>query len=243
MDFIIVGGGWYGSFYTRQLLRATSKIKFEKLHIVDHNPDCQVVQEFGYSQERIVYHFQDWKEYFSNYFEDLLSKHRRGEKSDDHYVPPCIAPHIIFDLFLEKAKKRHPSLTFFPKPFEPTLGTPLDMKLPTGHRALSFATWTCPYSCIEPPTCPRTQGPKDLDMKSYLTKFFQNTGTQFQPDSIHLFQCRHLAMGVATIPMREILHEYLAFEKIVSQAGRHLSTMATLSSCHGLIGLVESSHV
>ncbi len=239
MDFIIVGGGWYGSFYTRQLLRGV-KINFDKLHVVDHDPHCQLMQEFG-NHERVVFHHQDWKEYLTNYLEEQLTKRKRGEEITDRYAPPCIAPHILLELFLERAAKEDPTLRFSTVPFKPEVGTPVDRTLSSGHRALSFATWTCPYSCIEPPTCPHTRGPKDWDMKDYLTHYFKTSA--LQPNSTHLFQCRHYAMGVGTIPVAEIVDEFLSFQKVVRTPGPHLSVMATISSCHGLMGLVESTHV
>ena len=110
--------------------------------------------------------------------------------------------------------------------------TPVDMMLPSGTRALSFATWMCPASCIEPPTCPHTRGPNDWDMKTYLNERVDAA------EELFIFQCRHFAMGVGTIPVQEIVNEYLRFEKSVSQVGIHPVTMASVSSCHGLIGKV-----
>lgn len=235
--FIILGGGCYGSFYARQLLRGADRIGVGKIHIVDQNPDCQAKREFGGSSDAVVFHFEDWRKFLFAYFDEALKKKSEGGEIADQYVPPTFAPHILLELFLEKAKREDPSLVFTPKPFETPAGTPFDTLLPAGTRALSFATWKCPHSCIEPSTCPHTRGPKSWDMKEYLTEHLKKI-----TDSVHFFQCRHFAMGVGTISVDKILDEYLKFQEVVRVPGTHLSAMATISSCHGLAGLVEVSH-
>jgi hypothetical protein len=231
MDFLIIGGGCYGSFYTRQLLRGAARIGFSKIHIVDKDKNCQAAREYPPS-DKLLFHFEDWKAFLSDYFSEQLKKKQKGYEVSDHYVPPTFAPHILLELFLEKAKEEFPDVVFTPKPFETTIGTPFERTLPAGTRALSFATWTCPASCIEPPTCPHTKGPKSWDMKEYLSGL----------GDFLFFQCRHYAMGVGTIPVAAIVDEYLKFRDIISKPGKRQVAMATVSSCHGLVGSVEVSH-
>lgn len=233
-DFIVLGGGCFGSFYVRQLLRGADRIGVGTIHVVDHDADCRVHRDFG-KNLRLEYHTQDWKAFLLPYFEKCLTRYEKGEVFNDHYIPPTFAPHILMELFLEKAGREFPLIRFENKPFEEAVGTPVDMRLPAGTRALSFATWTCPASCIEPPTCPHTRGPKDWDMKGYLL-----ARTQGLP--LQVFQCRHFAMGVGTIPMREIVEEYVKFRGRIREPGIHEVAMASVSSCHGLIGKVEIRH-
>ncbi|QQR81466.1 MAG: hypothetical protein IPJ69_04930 [Deltaproteobacteria bacterium] len=234
MDFIILGGGCFGSFYTRQLLRAQKFLSFQTIHIVDIKKDCQAFLEHGDGAGKIVYNIQDWKDFFLPYFREKINDVRLGKPIEDHYVPPTFAPHVLMEVFLDIFQKDFPLVKIGPEPMIDLLKTPVDMALPNGTRALSFATWMCPASCIEPPTCPHTGGPKDWDMKDYL----QNIKTP-----LYVFQCRHLAMGVGTIPVQEIVNEYLRFEKQVSQSGTHSVSMASVSSCHGLIGQVKIENV
>lgn len=235
MDFIILGGGCFGTFYVRQLLRGAERLGVGTIHLVDHDPECKVRREFGEAGP-IRYHIQDWKEFLFPYFDRCLQRMEKGEEIEDRYVPPTFAPHVLMELFIEKARTEFPEAVFERKPFESAVGTPVDMALPAGTRALSFATWTCPASCIEPPTCPHTRGPKDWDMKEHLGR---TPGSHLHIDSLHIFQCRHYAMGVGTIPMRSVIEEYLKFRDVVRAPGVHRSAMASVSSCHGLIGLVE----
>lgn len=244
IDFIVLGGGCFGAFYVRQLLRGADRLGVGTLHIVDKDPECRVRRDFG-GDARLSYHVQDWKEFLFPYFEKCLVRREKGEVIDDRYIPPTFAPHILMELFLEKAGREFPSVHFERRPFEQPIGTPVDLLLPAGTRALSFATWTCPSSCIEPPTCPHTRGPKDWDMKEYLQGCFASGRTRGSPlhaDSLHVFQCRHFAMGVGTVPVSEIVDEYFKFRDTVRKQGRHRVAMASVSSCHGLIGAVEVSH-
>jgi len=232
LDFIILGGGCFGSFYVRQLLRGAQRLGIGSLHVIDHDPRCKARVEFG-DHPRIVYHVQDWREFLVPYFDACLEKASLGEVVADHYIPPTFAPHVLMELFCERAKKEFPQVSIEKKKFETQLGTPVDMLLPAGTRAMSFATWTCPASCIEPPMCPHTRGPKDWDMKRHLMDKLGN---------VRIFQCRHFAMGVGTIPMREILEEYLRFRDTIGQPGYYDVSMASVSSCHGLIGKMEIRH-
>ena len=84
-------------------------------------------------------------------------------------------------------------------------------------------------------------------MKEHLEQKFRVGAQGLAPrqriDSLHIFQCRHYAMGVGAIPMRAVVEEYLKFRDVVRAPGTHRSAMASVSSCHGLIGLVEVRHV
>lgn len=237
MNFIVIGGGCYGTYYCRQLLRGATKLGLEKITVVDHMVDCQVRREID--DPRIHHITQDWHEFFLPYFQGQVEQGRAGTNLTDHYVPPCIGPHFIFELFEAELKRECPGIQLNHLPVEAAIGTPLDMKLADGNRALSFAEWKCPHSCIEPKLCPVTRGEKWWDMGTYLTDFFNQQ--KLPVESYHLLPCKHLAMGVGTIPMQLIIDEFLRFSQVVSQPGRHLAALATISSCHGLMGLLETN--
>ena len=46
-EIVIVGGGCYGTFYTRQLVEARKrgKVEFRRLLVVDRNPECQAAPD------------------------------------------------------------------------------------------------------------------------------------------------------------------------------------------------------
>ncbi len=236
MNFIVVGGGCYGTYYCRQLLRGAEKLGLEQLVVVDHDPNCQVRRELV--DDRILHITQDWRVFLQTYFAEQLQRHEQGLPIIDHYVPPCIAPHILFETFEWELTRHHPTLKISHPPVSGKIGTPVDMALADGNRALSFAEWICPHSCIEPRLCPVTRGPKDWDMREHLVKFFAEQ--QLPVDSYHLFSCRHLAMGVGTIPWREIVVEFVLLREAITKNHEHRAALATISSCHGLVGLMET---
>src|SRR5688572_19973339 len=66
-SIIIVGGGCYGSYYVRQLLRArgSAALTFDNLVVVDRNPRCQVAASSHEPHVRIVQ--REWTEFFDEY--------------------------------------------------------------------------------------------------------------------------------------------------------------------------------
>ena len=48
-EIVVIGGGCYGAFYAGQLVRAkaSGKVAYEQMIIVDRNPECRVVHEIG----------------------------------------------------------------------------------------------------------------------------------------------------------------------------------------------------
>lgn len=257
MNFIVLGGGCFGTFYARQLLRAKN-LSFEKIIVVDvkgiKNP-CQAFQELGEGGGKIQYVFSDWKEFFYPYLDQKINEAAHGKVSRDHYIPPTFAPHVLMEAFLNILQKRFPEILIRPEPMsmvadqklegQPStlikdkIQIPFHMLLPSGNLALSFSTWICPATCIEPPTCPVTRGPKDWDMK---TKILESMQINTNVDYISVLQCRHLTMGVGTIPVQEIVNEYLKFQEVARVPGTHGLTMASVSSCHGLVGRAFIQH-
>jgi hypothetical protein len=116
----------------------------------------------------------------------------------------------------------------------PTLGTPVDRATRDGDRALSYATWLCPPTCIEPALCPHTRGPKDWSLAGDLAA--PAAGAGFHEPVV--FRCLHLVWGVGTIPMSDILG---ARDRMVAgiPRGRRLYLVATSSHCHALATMLE----
>ena len=146
MNFIVIGGGCYGTYYCRQLLRGATRLGLEKITVVDQVVDCQVRRDI--QDPRIEHITQDWHQFFLPYFHDQVRQGREGILLTDHYVPPCIGPHFIFELFEAELKQEYPGITLNHLPVETAIGTPLDMRLADGNRALSFAEWRGPPKCI-----------------------------------------------------------------------------------------------
>lgn len=118
----------------------------------------------------------------------------------------------------------------------PAVGTPVDRATRAGDRALSYATWVCPPTCIEPALCPHTRGPKDWSLAGDLSAPTDRAGG---PEPL-VFRCLHLVWGVGTIPMRDIL---AARDRVVSgiSRGSRRYLVATSSHCHALATMLEVS--
>jgi hypothetical protein len=114
------------------------------------------------------------------------------------------------------------------------VGTPVDRATRDGDRALSYATWICPPTCIEPALCPHTRGPKDWS----LARDLADTPSADGLDDPVVFRCLHLVWGVGTVPMREILS---ARDRVVAgiPSGSHRYLVATSSHCHALATMLE----
>lgn len=227
--FHVVGGGCFGSQYVRWLLKskARGKIEFDGIRAIDRDPHCQLARK-GPKDSSLEIVAADWIEYAA----ELLQR-PAAETAVDHWVPSPLSPHILFLAMLKAARVQ--GYRLIPAPFRENPPTPVRFELPNGNLAISFAEWTCPVNCIEPDICPATKGPRDWDMKPALAQHFQGRGEEI---SSQVLQCQHLVHGVGTIPWREIAE---AYGKLLEDLKRGLQrvAVATVSSCHGLIGMAE----
>jgi hypothetical protein len=238
MQVIIIGGGCFGTFYTRQLLTARSegKIAFESLNIIDKNKDCQMTREIQDPEAQVS--AMDWKAYLrgyaAQYFDQPDLKFR-----EDIFIPSHWAPHLLWDMLIVHIQQETTLPDIEVKKIKVTdkIQTPYEMILENGDDAVSFATWACPPHCIEPKKCPHTKEDRDWEMGDSLKQFFQDRGEDY-----YSFFCRHLANGVAGIPMSDIHDEYLRLKAAVKKNKLLRVAIATHSSCHGLLSLVEISH-
>ena len=73
----------------------------------------------------------------------------------DHLVPYHWAPHLLLDWLRRRAHGWPVDRTGGEWPVR---GTPYEGTTGAGDRALSYATWPCPPTCIEPALCPHTRG-------------------------------------------------------------------------------------
>jgi hypothetical protein len=111
----------------------------------------------------------------------------------------------------------------------PPHGVPVERPTRDGDVALSYATWICPPTCIEPALCPHTRGPKDWSLAADLARGRPGDGF----DGRIVFRCLHLAYGVGTIPVSAVLS---ARDRLIAglAAGPRRYLVATSSHCHAL---------
>jgi hypothetical protein len=208
---IVIGGGDVGSLYVRQLLRAVraGRLATDRVVVVDRDPACLARAQ---ADPLVRFDVADWSEW--------LDAHLPSAAADDHLVPYHWAPHLLLDWLARATDGRVDRATPWP-----LRGTPYEGATGAGDRALSYATWICPVTCIEPALCPHTRGPRDWSLAADLQE--PAAGETF--DGQVVLRCLHLAYGVGSIPVRSILD---ARDRLLAAAGTYL--VSTASHCHGL---------
>lgn len=221
-DFVIIGGGCYGSWYVKQLLEARErgKVEFSSLLVLDQDPQCRVSK--SYSQSDVIVHQTTWED-----FGDEVFTHQ-GLKQGQ-MVPAPIAPHVIRHWLVRDLRSR--GLDLVSKHFDGKLPEiPYAQVTDAGTAVLSHAPDLCPVNCIEPRLCPLTKDTRWWDMPDTVL----DVARKMSLAALQTFVCRHYAYGVGTIAFSVIFEARSALENV--RAGDRVG-IATVSGCHGLFDL------
>jgi hypothetical protein len=223
--FIVIGGGDVGALYVRQLLRAVAagRLHTDRVVVVDHDPGCLAS---SHDDPRVRIESADWSGW--------LDAHLDEAGPDDHLVPYHWAPHLLLTWLEGQAARAGARTTR--RLGAPPRGLPYEATTACGDRALSYASWVCPPTCIEPALCPHTRGPKDWSLAADL----ETPRSGDAADDRIVFRCLHLVYGVGTIPVAEILQ---ARDRMIAglKRGPRSYLVATSSHCHALATLLEVS--
>ncbi|MBX8637594.1 MAG: hypothetical protein KIY11_04445 [Thermoplasmata archaeon] len=230
VDIIVIGGGCYGTFQTRRLLKAIGAGRIggnARIVIVDRNESPPARTEFG-DNGRVVFAKSDWSSFLSDYV--LSYSAGRG----DQLIPAHIAPHLLFDVCSNYLRVRGghavefiPVVTTFDLPFEKSNGT---------TKYISAAAWLCPFSCIEPSVCPAIKGERTWDLSTLVPARVGRSA-----DMTIVFKTTHYAWGVSSISLDSIFEscESLLNRALASGDGGLTAVVATTSNCHGAVGLMK----
>jgi hypothetical protein len=221
-SIVVIGGGAVGAGQVRQLLRAAAagRLQAGRIRVVDRDPNCAAAGLRDHCVEVETAEWSDW-----------LRRHLAGLGPEDHLVPYHWAPHLLFDWLAGEAARAGFRVARGAAP--PPRGLPFDAHTAAGDRALSYAAWVCPPTCIEPALCPHTRGPRDWSLAGDLDRDGE------WPDRVVL-RCLHFVYGVGTTPVGEVL---TARDHLLAGArqGRRRWLVATSSHCHALAGTLEVS--
>ncbi|MBA2459915.1 MAG: hypothetical protein H0V43_13290 [Gemmatimonadales bacterium] len=237
-DVVIVGGGCYGTFYARQLLRARDRgaARFRCLLVVDRDPGCRFAGEVGSAGDRELV-VGDWGGFFDRWL-GTLPPPLAGEPPNA-IVPSPLMPHLMYDWLVRRARERWPGRTVERRALPAGPGTPYDVAGLDLTRYVSFADWLCPIHCIEPATCPVIRAPRTWEMAEALAQLTERLGSSAPTVGPVLFVCRHRVYGVGMFDAATVL----AGDALVAEAGAaHGSVdvvVGTVSSCHGAAGLLH----
>lgn len=193
MDLIVIGGGCYGCYHTRQLLKAQhrGKIAARRILVVDRNPACRALSEFA--DEPLV-------EVTRTEWADFLLAHlaTATPESGDQLVPAPFAPHLLFDWLVAALRADLRGVAITRAACDLALGLPYDQSDAVGNRFISAAGWLCPATCIEPARCPAIHAARTWELGEIVRAAAR------VPDAyaaVELFTCRHYAFGIGAIPV------------------------------------------
>jgi hypothetical protein len=216
--FIVISGAETGAGYARQLLRACAagRLATDEILVVDRDRQCAARE---LRDPRLRFAVADWAEWLDAHLSDCAP--------DEQLVPYHWAPHLLSEWLARQVRRS--GGTARSAGAVPAQAVPFERETAAGDRALSFATWTCPPTCIEPALCPHTRGPRDWSLAAHLS----HPGEGDPLADRIVFRCLHLVWGVGTIPVRDVLaaRDRLR-EGLAGPARTYL--VATASHCHGL---------
>jgi hypothetical protein len=220
--FVVIGGGEVGAGYARQLLRACAagRLVTREIVVVDRDPGCRAR---ALADARLRFAVADWPEWLDAHLD---------ARPRDHIVPYHWAPHLFSEWLARQVRRRGGMAARGGS--VPAQGVPFERETAAGDRALSYATWVCPPTCIEPALCPHTRGPKDWSLADRLGRS--------RPDGAFaapvVFRCLHLVWGVGTVPVGDLL---AARDRLCAglASGPHRYLVATASHCHGLAAALD----
>ena len=215
---VVLSGAEIGAGSVRQLLRAAAagRLDTDLIVVVDRDPECLASR---FDDPRVQLAVADWSEWLDGHLDAL--------GPDDHVVPYHWAPHLLVGWLRRQAERRFATATHGEG--VPPHPVPIDRATGDGDRALSYATWICPPTCIEPALCPHTRGPKDWSLAGDL-----ETDVPGEPlEGRIVFRCLHLVYGVGTVPVAAI-HAARARVLDTPSRGARRFLVATSSHCHAL---------
>jgi hypothetical protein len=236
-EIVIVGGGCYGTFYTRQLIEATKrgKVEFRRLLVVDRNPECQAAPDLvGDPSRQLV--VENWDIFFDGYLGAAAEpRSRRADEPRSVIVPSPLMPHLMYQWLLRRARERWPARVVESRPLSEGPGTPYDVSSPDLVRYVSFADWICPTHCTEPSRCPIIRGPRTWEMRDAI----KDLAARLRMPAPILFECRHQVFAVGSFSVAEVV----AGDRVVAEAGKRGEEtdllVGTVSACHGALNLLH----
>ncbi len=159
--------------------------------------------------------------------------------ADDAIVPSPLMPHLMAQWLERTAARVSPSRRVRPVPADQPLGTPYDVLAPDGTRYVSFADWLCPTHCIEPSICPVIRAPRTWEMSDALGRYVERLGRRGPTVGPALFITRHRAFGVGMFDVTEVRAARRALVGAAAGPETVDLVVATVSSCHGAVGLLR----
>ena len=234
---VVVGGGCYGGYYVRQLLRAerAGALAWDALVVVDRDPGCPVAllpAEERPSAMRLE--VDDWRRWFAGYLGRAATD--PAAHAQDAIVPSPLMPHLMADWLADRARERWPARRVRTAPLDSAPNVPWQRAGDDGTHYVSFAEWMCPINCIEPARCPHTRGERSWSMPPALAAYVeQEVAAGRRLEGPFVFHCAHRAYGVGMLDVRDILDADRTIAASGERSARTDFLVGTASHCHGAV--------
>jgi hypothetical protein len=208
---VVIGGGATGSYQARQLSRAVASGRLAgPVLVVDRDPACP-----AFSEPRVEPVVDEWAPFLERWLPTA--------SAGDHLIPAPVAPHLLWSwLAAELGASRDTPPTGW--------GLPYEVSGADGALFVSAAAWRCPATCIEPTHCPALHAPRDWDLAGIIEE--GATARGYRPA---VFRCLHLAAGVGSVRVSEIL----AARDRLRRGSAQPVLVVTSSHCHAALGALR----
>ena len=234
---VVVGGGCYGTYYVRQLLRArdAGALAFDRILVVDRNENCQVAS-IACGESSVTVALREWEPFLDEY---LSAAVRNASAETDAIVPSPLMPHLMFDWLLRRSAARWPHRTVERRPLPRAPNVPWQRAMPSGTHVVSFAEWICPVNCVEPAMCPVIKGPRTWSMPPAVRAYVQASQRGDTPlAGPVIFHCEHRAYGVGMFDTRAVLEGDALIARAAESRGADV-LVGTVSHCHGALDVLH----
>lgn len=232
---VVVGGGCYGSYYVRQLRRASraGALRADRVLVVDRDEHCAVARgdiEAGDLPVEVL--VADWREFFREYLDAAVREPEPARH--DAIVPSPLMPHLMGEWLVATARERFGDRAAAGVPFARLPDVPWERAGEPGTHYVSFATWMCPINCVEPRTCPHTRDTRSWSLPVQIERHAAAETDAGRPIIAATLFCRHRSFGVGMFDTREVID---AHERILAagEAGPAEIIIGTVSHCHGAL--------
>jgi hypothetical protein len=239
-SIVIVGGGCYGTYYVRQLLRArdADALSFGRLIVVDRDSQCQVARRECQEPDVVIVQ-REWEPFFDEY---LSAASREMPLSSDAIVPSPLMPHLMFDWLVRRARARWPQRSVERRALRRAPHIPWQRAAPSGTHVVSFAEWMCPVNCVEPATCPVVKGPRTWSMPPAVRAYVQAEDRSAAPlAGPVIFHCEHRAYGVGMFDTQAVLDGDALVARVAATNAADV-LVGTVSHCHGALDVLHIGH-
>lgn len=232
-EHIVIGGGEWGCYHIERLLRAlrNGRLAPAVIHAVDRDSGCAAVRKFA-SEAAFRFTEAEWVPFLLGFLQE--SRLAPGSQ----IVPSPHAPHLFLDWLQAYLSMNSRGLVLSREQFQAELSLPFQYAGADSNLFLSAAAWQCPLTCLEPVVCPAIRARRSWELGDLLRA---RAASEDDPMTPVIWKSVYFCPGVAGVPAIDLLaaaRRLLASPELGGKAA-----VATVSGCHGVVGVLEYHRV